>query len=157
MDLEKQIRRLVANGSCKAEVARFIGVSVPKLTLICEHIEGLTWKPNKPNGLGRRPEEALPRLAANLAKARAKRKDNLTRTVRGVTGTVQDLCAHFKTAVTYSTVNRRVAAGMDLEKAMFLPPQSKGSVKTKKTWKKKPWVKYGYVRPRAGLVIEHRA
>lgn len=162
MDLEQQIRRLAASGCSKTEAARIIGVPYRKLPLMCEHIQDLVWKAPKPNGMGRRPEEALPRLEANLVKARAARKAALTHTVRGFTGTVLDLCAHFKTPISYSTVNRRVAAGMDLEEAMFLPRQSKGEVqartKTKITAKsKRPWIKLGYVRGSAGAVIEHRA
>ena len=157
MDLEKQIRRMAARGCSKAEVARFIGVSSPKLAMICEHIEGLVWKPSKLNAVGKRPEESLPRLAANLVKARAARKASLTHTVRGVTGTVEELWAHFTPGVSYSTVNRRVAAGMDLREAMFLPRQNKGQViekvKTKAKIKQNP----GSRTSTAGAVIEHRA
>lgn len=159
MDLEQQIRRLVASGCNKSEVATVIGVPTRKLPLICEHIQGLVWKP-KPRR--KRAKQSVPYLEANLIKARAARKAALTHTVRGVTGTVLDLCAHFKTPISYSTVNRRVAAGMNLEEAMFLPRQSKGEVqartKTKTTAKsKRPWIKLGYVRGSAGAVIEHRA
>lgn len=43
------------------------------------------------------------------------------RTVRGVTGTVDELVAHFKCPLSPSQVRRRVRQGMTLEEALFTP------------------------------------
>jgi hypothetical protein len=155
VNLEQQIRSLVERGCNKSEVAHVIGVHPKKIPLICEHIPGLVWK-RKPRR--KRAKQSVPYLEANLVKARAARKAGLAQTVRGVTGTVRDLCTHFKTAVSYSTVNRRVAAGMSLEDAMFSAPGVNNKPAPRKTKaKKRPWVKYGYVRGAAGLAVEQRA
>jgi len=50
---------------------------------------------------------------AHRAKAR--------RTVRGVTGTVEELVEHFRCEVSAPQVNRRVRQGMSLEEALFKP------------------------------------
>ncbi|WP_274644314.1 hypothetical protein [Pseudomonas serbica] len=149
MDLEQQIRKMAASGTSKAAAARVIGITTIKLNMICECIEGLQWKPKKSSASGVCPNESKDKWGSNLVKARAARKANLTRTVRGVTGTLNELCAHFNTAVTYSTVQRRVNGGMGLEEAMF--STSKMPVKAPKP------VVHGYVRAGSSAVVEHRA
>jgi hypothetical protein len=119
MDLEMQIRRMAASGSSKAEVCRILGVSYPKLYTICDHIDGVVWKKAKNVGNVNPTEDTVKVLNANIAKARAKKSEMALKTVRGVTGNVQQLCDHFKVEISYSSVNRRVASGMTLEEAMF--------------------------------------
>lgn len=119
MDLELRIRRMAASGSTKADVCRFLGVSYPKLNMICEHIGGIVWKKTKPVGNVCPGEDTVKILQSNIAKARAVKSEMALQTVRGVTGNVQQLRDHFKVDISYSSVNRRVASGMTLEEALF--------------------------------------
>lgn len=146
MDLEQQIREMAASGKTKAQVARAIGVTGIKLNLLCEFIEGVNWKAKTSAG-NVRGQENKGKWDSNLVKARAAKKASLTRTLRGVTGTLVELCAHFETAVTYSTVQRRLHTGQSLEEAMF--GTSKMPVKEPKP------ASHSYVR--ASAVVEHRA
>ena len=157
MDIEQEIRRMAASGFSKAEMARTLSVSREKLNTICSAIPKLKWKGSIKEHK-RRSVEVFPKLRANLVKARAARNVGLTQTVRGVSGTVKDLWAHFNVSISYSSVIRRVDEGMSLEDALFTPCQNKARVnKNSSKVKSKPLVEYGYVRGAAGLSHEHRA
>lgn len=49
------------------------------------------------------------------------RKANAKRTVRGITGDIPELIAHFKINVSASTIRRRLAEGKTIEEALFAP------------------------------------
>jgi hypothetical protein len=61
----------------------------------------------------------LAKLKGSLSKAREVRVANARRTVRGITGTVDELCAHFDATSTPRTVRQRMSEGMTLEQALF--------------------------------------
>ncbi|MDY1341083.1 hypothetical protein SOJ48_29610 [Pseudomonas aeruginosa] len=65
----------------------------------------------------------LSRRATRLAldQARKARKDKHTHTVRGRTGTIEELVETLPSPVSASTVRRRLAAGMSLEDALLTP------------------------------------
>lgn len=58
-----------------------------------------------------------------LEKARAAVRAKSLRTVRGVTGTIDELVQAFGIEVSASTVRRRMQEGMPLEAALFTPRQ----------------------------------
>ncbi|MGK7133302.1 hypothetical protein ACSOTY_30340, partial [Pseudomonas aeruginosa] len=62
-----------------------------------------------------------PALARALDQARQARKDKHTHTVRGRTGTLEELVDLLPSPVSASTVRRRLAAGMSLEDALLSP------------------------------------
>ncbi|HGM4968046.1 TPA: hypothetical protein ACKPXL_000148 [Pseudomonas aeruginosa] len=64
-----------------------------------------------------------PALARALDQARQARKDKHTHTVRGRTGTLEELVDLLPSPVSASTVRRRVAAGMSLRDALITPRQ----------------------------------
>lgn len=62
-------------------------------------------------------------IAAGVAK-----HERAKRTVRGVTGTVDELVAHFECAVSPAQVRRRVRQGMTLEEALFTPKSTRNNL-----------------------------
>lgn len=62
-----------------------------------------------------------PALARALDQARQARKDKHTHTVRGRTGTIEELVETLPSPVSASTVRRRLAGGMSLEDALLSP------------------------------------
>lgn len=62
-----------------------------------------------------------PALARALDQARQARKEKHTHTVRGRTGTLEELVDLLPSPVSASTVRRRLAAGMSLEDALLTP------------------------------------
>lgn len=139
MDLETTIRRLASQGKPKAEVARILEIPENKFRMVCSLLPDITWKRYTASGVGKRSDSVVVKLQANLDKAKRARREKYLRTLYGVTGTVQELCAHFKPPVSDSTVNRRLAAGMSLERAMFAVPEGKG--------RKSSWMPYNSVNP----------
>lgn len=70
--------------------------------------------------MGKPTPAALEQLKANLVKARsAKRAKAPTYTVRGITGSLTELCAHFGVSTTPKLVRQRVAEGLSLDDALF--------------------------------------
>jgi len=136
MDLETTIRRLAGQGKPKAEVARILDISEPKFRRVCTLFPDISWKRYTASGVGKRSDSVVVKLQANLVKAKRARRAKCLRTLHGVTGTIQELCAHFKPPVSDSTVNRRLAAGMSLEQAMFAVPEGRG--------RKSNWMPSGY-------------
>ncbi|WP_038831270.1 hypothetical protein, partial [Pseudomonas aeruginosa] len=64
-----------------------------------------------------------PALAHALNQARQARKEKHTHTVRGRTGTLEELVNLLPSPVSASTVRRRLAAGMSLRDALTIPRQ----------------------------------
>lgn len=62
-----------------------------------------------------------PAIARALDQARQARKDKHTHTVRGRTGTIEELVETLPSPVSASTVRRRLAGGMPLEEALLTP------------------------------------
>lgn len=120
MDLEDQIRELAVNGVYRAEAARRLGLTRQQFTKICSIIPGLSWsRPSRMVRGGPTPA-ALEQLRSNLVKARiAKRAKAPTYTVRGVSGTLSELCAHFSVSATPRLVRQRITEGMSLDEALF--------------------------------------
>ncbi|WP_319107877.1 hypothetical protein [Pseudomonas aeruginosa] len=67
------------------------------------------------------PDIEWPALARALDQARQARKEKHTHTVRGRTGTLEELVDLLPSPVSASTVRRRLAAGMSLEDALLTP------------------------------------
>ena len=61
--------------------------------------------------------------AAGIAK-----HEQAKRTVRGVTGTVEELVSHFRCALSPASVRRRVRQGMTLEQALFTPRSTRNNL-----------------------------
>jgi hypothetical protein len=114
MDLEHQIRELASSGVNRAEAARRLGFTVPQMEKVCSVMADLRWGSRR-----RTTPDHLEKLKLNLSKARDVRLDKSRRTVRGITGTVDELCAHFDVSATPRTVRQRMSEGMNLEEALF--------------------------------------
>lgn len=119
MDLEQQIRQLAASGVCKTEAARRLGFTLTQLSKVCSVIEGLRWSYRKGARRDKPTSVALEKLKLNLSKARDVKTAKSRRTVRGITGTVDELCAHFDLSASPRTVRQRMAEGKSLEEALF--------------------------------------
>lgn len=119
MDLEQQIRELAGSGICKTEAARRLGFTSTQMDKVCSVIDGLNWAFRKGVTRGKPKPDHLEKLKGSLSKAREVRVANSRRTVRGITGTVDELCAHFDVAASPRTVRQRMSEGMTLEQALF--------------------------------------
>lgn len=133
MCLESEIKRLAREGHSKQHACELLGMSRGRFNLALELIGPLAWPGSRRSLLAiaayeaRRGQvtdtlRASQYLATRAAKAKhmhvVARGDGVT----GMVGTVVDLVAHYRVAVSASTVRRRMAKrGMALEEAMFTP------------------------------------
>jgi hypothetical protein len=83
-------------------------------------------------------------LAVEAVKAKSRR------TVRGVTGTIEELIDHFALDISSCTVRRRMLSGMGLDDALFTPRNTKsnlGELLGKHTMSDEKWAtRYGWCR-----------
>lgn len=126
MSTEAFIRDCAVRGMSKNECRETLGVNPEKFADMLALIGDLPW-PVGHKSLARRlsNEErrghCSPAQAAALASSRARRKAKRSRTLRGVTGTIEELAKHFGCPVTPSTIRRRLANGDPPETAFFAP------------------------------------
>lgn len=113
MDLDQQIRQLAANGVCRRDAARHFGLTPVQFRKACLDLPDLRWARAMPDAAHRE------KLKTNFAKARDAKLEKSRRTVRGIKGTVAELCAHFDVTSSPRTVRQRMLEGMTLEQALF--------------------------------------
>lgn len=129
MTLTQQIRQLAAEGHSRQHTAELLGLDMRKFRAMLDAMGPVEWP-----GPGR---SVLARAAyanrrgthyAQYTEAQrafmAKRKAEFAHTVRGVTGTINDLVKHFDAEVQIGCpgIRRRLARGMTIEQALFNPP-----------------------------------
>lgn len=127
MDVEKFIRDSAAGGLSRTATAAALGMRFEKFCALLDAMEPLRWPAPGKSLDQRRHHEAmrgicLPSRRPSLEKARKARRQNALRTLHGVTGTVAELIAHFKSTADESSVYRRLRHGMTLEAALLTPP-----------------------------------
>ncbi|WP_313453450.1 hypothetical protein [Stutzerimonas nitrititolerans] len=123
-DLEKVIRDCAKRGMSRNETRLMLGYSKYKMQLILSALPDVPW-PALGASLGHLRGNASRRgiCPASLARARQARRDNLTHTVRGVSGSITELARHFG-IVSSSAARARVSAeGMTVEQAVTMPPR----------------------------------
>lgn len=128
MDVEQFIKASAARGLSRTATAAVLGMRFPKFLAVLDAMEPLQWPAPGQSLDERRSREAMhgnchPSHARNLKKAMAAVRAGHLKTVRGVTGTLPELVAHFGVAVSVSTVQRRLRLGQSLETALFTPPR----------------------------------
>lgn len=126
MNVEQIVRDGVSRGLGKHQCRELTGLGRASFKALLASMGELAW-PAAGKSLDRKLcDEARrgycsPAQAAALAHSRARRKAKRIRSVRGVSGTVDELAKHFKSPVSGSTIRRRLAAGESLEQALFSP------------------------------------
>lgn len=120
---------MARKGHSKAGVARALGLTAYKLKTILELMPRVKWvKPRLSieTLAGRKQLQGVcsERQREQLARAQAKRREQLTRTVQGVTGTLPFLCKHF--GISRSTLEGRLSRDWSLEEALTRPPVAAG-------------------------------
>lgn len=126
MNVEQFIRDSAANGLSKTQTREALDMCTDTFYEALQHLGELPWAP-RGQSLGHklsnqaRRGHCSPALRTALAESRARRKALHTHTLRGVSGTVEELVQHFPHSVSASTIRRRLAKGLDIESAFFNP------------------------------------
>ena len=126
MNVEKFIRDSAANGLSKTQTREALDMCTETFWEVLKCMGELPWAlrgrtlANKLSAEARRGI-CTPAQRAALAASRARRKALHTHTLRGVSGTVEELVQHFPHSVSASTIRRRLAKGLDIESAFFNP------------------------------------
>ncbi|MGY1417411.1 hypothetical protein [Pseudomonas aeruginosa] len=128
MNVEAFIRQSAARGLSRSAVAAALDMSMTKFRPLLDALPDIQWPAPGESVDFRRSCEArrgrfTPTNRAALEKARAVSRAKSLRTVRGVTGTIDELVQAFGIEVSASTVRRRMQEGMPLEAALFTPRQ----------------------------------
>lgn len=125
MNAEKFIRDSAAGGLSKTQTLEALGWCRETFYEALKSLGELPWAaPGQ--GLGRKQSDAArrgycsPALRTALAESRARRRALHLHTLRGITGTVEELTQQFA-SVSASTIRRRLAKGLDIESAFFNP------------------------------------
>lgn len=118
------IEKLCKRGHSRAETAKILGIPENRFRRLIERLPDLVWpirSLTRIDGDRARAEckDSYAYLESNLQRARETRKANAQRTVRGVTGDIPELLAHFKINLSPSTIRRRLAEGKTIEEALF--------------------------------------
>jgi hypothetical protein len=128
MNAEQFIRDCAHRGLSKTQTLEALGWSREKFYTALEYLPALPW-PTRGKGLGRKQSDEArrghcpPALRAALAESRARRKAKHSHTLRGTTGTIEELLLIHACQVSASTIRRRLAKGWTLETAFFDPPE----------------------------------
>lgn len=120
------IEKLCKRGHSRAETAKILDIPASRFRRLCERLPDLDWPTRsltRIDGDRARAEckGSYAYLERNLQRARETRKANAKRTVRGFSGDIQELLAHFKIDLSPSTIRRRLAEGKTIEEALFAP------------------------------------
>jgi hypothetical protein len=124
---------MAAKGHSKQHTADLMGISIRRLRKILSTMDPVEWPgPGRSllarvayeNRRGSRYEQFTDAQLAFMAK----RKAEFSHTVRGVTGTINDLVKRFGAEVQIGCpgIRRRLARGMTAEQALFSPPSKAG-------------------------------
>lgn len=124
--IEQQIRAMAADGYSRCHVMELLGYNRSSFVAVLELIGPIEWPgPNQSVAAKLAFEMRRGKFTKALAKSQAlaaiAKREKYAKTVRGVTGSVEDLIKAFGLSIGASTVRRRVQAGMDLESALFTP------------------------------------
>ncbi|HBP0315948.1 hypothetical protein [Pseudomonas aeruginosa] len=131
MNTEQFIRDSAARGLSRRATMHALGMGPWKFRELLTLMLDIEW-PAKGQSLDHKRANSqkrgycTPALASALDQARKARKDKHTHTVRGRTGTLEELVELLPSPVSASTVRRRLAGGMSLEDALLtahLPPK----------------------------------
>ncbi|MFI8981444.1 hypothetical protein [Ectopseudomonas khazarica] len=126
MEIEKQIRDLAAAGYSRRHVMELLGYTRFSFETVLEMIGPVDWPaPNQSVSAKLAFEMRRGKFTKGMAKSQAlaanAKREKYAKTVRGVTGSIEDLIKAFGLSIGASTVRRRLQAGMDLESALFTP------------------------------------
>lgn len=124
MSAQEAVTLLASRGHSKRAVAEILGISRTTLLHHCDSPE-IPWAPRYETIEYLEAKQDRPvseRQAAHLRRLQQARRDKHLRTVRGVSGTLQELAKHFG-IVSVRTAERRMASGeWDVEMAVTVPP-----------------------------------
>lgn len=120
------IRDYAARGLSKRETMQTLGWGEVKLNHMLDLLGNVEWAPRSKTVNRRLYNESMkgcrsPSQLANAAKARAALREKSAKTVRGFTGSVQEVIDKFSIPTSVSCVRRRLAQGMSLDDAFFTP------------------------------------
>lgn len=124
--IEQQIRDLAAAGYSRRHVMELLGFSRDCFDAALELIGPIEWPGHNQSISAKLAFEIRRgRFTKGMAKAQAlaaiAKREKYAKTVRGVTGNIEDLIKAFNLSIAASTVRRRIALGMDVETALFMP------------------------------------
>ncbi|AYL32927.1 hypothetical protein [Pseudomonas aeruginosa] len=126
MNTEQFIRNAAARGLSRRATMHALGMGPWKFRELLTLMPDIEW-PAKGQSLDHKRANQQkrgycpPALARALDQARQARKEKHTHTVRGRTGTIEELVETLPSPVSASTVRRRLAGGMPLEEALLTP------------------------------------
>jgi len=120
------IRDYAARGLTKEETMQALRWGREKFLHMLELLGDVEWAPRNKTVNRRLYCESIrgqcrPYQALNATRARAGLKAKSNKTVRGFTGSVQEIIDHFGIPTSVSSVRRRRAQGMSWEDAFFTP------------------------------------
>lgn len=133
LTIEQQIRKLAATNHSKQHTMELLGFTRYSFDAVLELMGPVEW-PAKGRSVAAKAASKLRRgrfseaqAAAQGRAASARRTQNL-KTVRGVSGNIEELIRVFRLNIHASTVRRRLVEGKDIEAAMFTPPSTKSNL-----------------------------
>lgn len=133
LTVEQQIHKLAASGHSKQHAMQLLGFTSYSFEAALELIGPVEW-PAKGRSIGARAANLLRRgkftqaqAAAQSMAASAKRAKYI-KTVRGVSGNIEELIKAFGLSIHAATVRRRIAGGKDIEAALFTPPSTQSNL-----------------------------
>lgn len=126
MTIEQQIRNLAAQGYSRQHAMELLGFTRYSFESALELIGPLEWPGNGCSVAAKAANaQRRGRFTKGMAKSQAMAADAKralhARTVRGVTGSIEELIKAFGLSIHPTTVRRRIAEGMDVETALFTP------------------------------------
>lgn len=122
-EMAGMIEKLCNRGHSRAETAKILGIPHSRLRSFCERMPNLAWSTMSLTRIdgdkARAESNAFAYVENNRQRALEARRESAKRTVRGVSGSISELLAHFKIDVSPSTIRRRLAEGKTIEEALF--------------------------------------
>lgn len=133
MSIEQNIRQLAAQGYSRQHAMELLGFTRYSFETALELIGPIEWPGNGASVAAKAANaQRRGRFTKGMAKsqamaAEAKRAIH-AKTVRGVTGSIEELIEAFSLSIHPTTVRRRIAEGMDVETALFTPRSTKSNL-----------------------------
>ncbi|MDH1341859.1 hypothetical protein [Ectopseudomonas oleovorans] len=124
--IEQQIRDLAAAGYSRRHTMELLGYTLFSFETVLDLIGPVDWPgPNQSLSAKLASEMRRGKFTKGMARSQAlaaiAKREKYAKTVRGVTGSIEELITAFGLSIGASTVRRRMHAGMDLESALFTP------------------------------------
>lgn len=133
LTVEQQIHKMAASGHSKQHTMELLGFTRYSFDAVLELMGPVEW-PAKGRSVAAKAANKLRRgrfseaqAAAQGRAASARRTQNL-KTVRGVSGNIEELIKVFGLKIHAATVRRRIASGQDIETALFTPPSTESNL-----------------------------